>query len=366
MDNPQTEGEAPQGAPAAPAEGARNEGEPQPAAAPRSRGALAVVALLLALAAAVMAALLWYDTRSRIASTQVELAKRLRDIEGAAADARRTASAAQEAAREAQSRASALASKLAESQSEQAALKSMYDDLSRTRDEWELSEIDQVLHIAQQQLELLGNVHAALLALQLAESRLARPDRLQFLPIRRALAKDIERLKAYPTLDLPGMAVKLDAMAQEVDALPLAFDERPAPQARPPAPPRGATGYLKRFGAELWSELRQLLVVRRMQHPPPPLLPPSQAYFLRQNLKLELLNARLSLLLHDERGYRDALGTAQAWIERYFDAQAKPTATLLAQVKELEQASLNAKLPSITDSLDAVRKFKARQESGAR
>lgn len=365
MDEPQTkEGEATAAEAAAPAAPEAPAGGQAPRGGARPRSALAIVALLLALAAAGLAALQWYDARRRIAATQEELASRLRDISAVANEARHTASAAQETAREAQTKAKALEAQLAQSQSEQAALRSMYQDLSRTRDEWELTEIEQVLHIAQQQLELLGNVHAALLALQLADARLARGDRLQFLPIRRALAHDIELLKSYPALDVPGMAVELDGLAQRVDALPLAFDERmPRPAAS--TAPQGARGYLARFGAELWGELRQLLIVRRTAHPAPPLLPPPQAYFLRQNLKLELLNARLSLLLHDQQGYRQALRNAHNWIERYFDVHAKPTAAVLAQIKQLAAVSLDVKLPSIADSLDAVRRYKAQQESGA-
>ena len=80
----------------------------------------------------------------------------------------------------------------------QLALEALYQDLSRNRDEWQLAEIEQVLAIASQQLQLAGNVRAALLALQLAEARLARADRPQFVPVRRALARDIERLRATP------------------------------------------------------------------------------------------------------------------------------------------------------------------------
>ena len=90
-----------------------------------------------------------------------------------------------------------------------------------TRDEWQLAEIEQVLAIAQQQLQLSGNVRAALLALQQAEGRLARADRPQFLPVRRALARDIERLRAVPGLDLSGISLKLDSLVAAVDSLPL-------------------------------------------------------------------------------------------------------------------------------------------------
>jgi uroporphyrin-3 C-methyltransferase len=339
-----------------------------PPAAPRRPSRLLAVGLVVL--AAIVAAL-WYDTRGRIGSTQEELARRLQDIESDARAARSLGQQSQDGLRAAQAKIGALEARLAESQSQQMALEALYQEMSRNRDEWQLAEIEQVLAIAQQQLQLSGNVRAALLALQLAESRLSRADRPQFLPVRRALTRDIERLKALPALDLPGLSLTLDRLAASVDALPLAFDER----VERPAPAKGAAkgnaaapqapaeeGYFERLGSEVWRELRQLVVVRRIDAPEPPLLPPAQAYFLRENLKLRLLNARLALLARDEAGYREDLRTAQAWIQRYFDTKAKGSQLALAQLKQLSAASVSFEPPSISDSLEAVRGFKSRRE----
>src|SRR3954465_6676919 len=223
--------------------------------------ALAVVVVVLA---AGLAALSWLDARPRIATTQEELARRLREIESDAREARSVARQSQEAVRESQSRLAQLESRLAESQSQQLALEALYQELSRNRDEWQLAEIEQMLAIASQQLQLAGNVRAALLALQRAEQRLARADRPQFMPIRRALARDIDRLKSLPTLDLPGMSMRIDRRAAQVDTLPLAFDERV--ESSPPAKEAiaaGERGFWSRVSAEALSELRQLVGVRQ-------------------------------------------------------------------------------------------------------
>ena len=103
-------------------------------------------------------------------------------------------------------------------------------------------------------------------------------------------------------------------------------------------------------------------MVRRVDAPEPPLLLPQQAWFLRENLKLRLLNARLALLTRDEAGYREDLRVTQNWIHRYFDARAKASQAALAQLKQLASASVSFEPPSIADSLEAVRSFKARRE----
>jgi uroporphyrin-3 C-methyltransferase len=333
-------------------------------AAPPARASRApLLALIAVVLAAALAALFWIDTRQRIGSTQEELARRLHDIEVDARDARALARQSQDSAREAQARIGQLEARLVEWQSQQLALEALYQELSRNRDEWQLAEIEQVLAIASQQLQLAGNVRAALLALQLAEGRLARTDRPQFMPIRRALARDIERLKALPAIDFPAMSARIDTLVASVDALPLAFDERAERLvAAKEAAGAAERGFWARLGAEIWSELKQLVVVRQMSSPEPPLLPPPQAWFLRENLRLRLLNARLCLLARDEAGYREDLRATQNWLRRYFDVRSKQTADALAQLKQLSSASISFEMPTISESLDAVRGFKSRRE----
>ncbi len=154
---------------------------PQPSRTPR----LALIAVVLA---AALATLFWIDARNRIGGMQEEMARRMRITEDDARAARSIASQSQESLRESLARLGQIEARLAESQSQQLALEALYQDLSRNRDEWQLAEIEQVLAIASQQLQLAGNVRAALLALQLAEARLARADRPQFVPVKRALA----------------------------------------------------------------------------------------------------------------------------------------------------------------------------------
>jgi uroporphyrin-3 C-methyltransferase len=335
-----------------------------PADAPKKKPAsrLPLLTLIAVLVAASLAVLFWFDARQRIGNMQEEVARRLRDVEVDAREARSVARQSQESLREAQAKLGQLETRLSESQSQQLALEALYQDLSRNRDEWQLAEIEQVLAIASQQLQLAGNVRAALLALQLAEARLTRADRPQFTPVRRALTRDIDRLKSAPAVDFPAMSARIDGLVASVDSLPLAFDERAERGAvsREPAPKDA--GFWSRLGSEIWNELKQLVVIRQVSSPEPPLLPPNQAYFLRENLRLRLLNARLSLLSRDEAGYREDLRATQAWVRRYFDPRSKQTVEALAQLQQLSSASISFEMPTITESLEAVRGFKSRRE----
>ncbi len=307
----------------------------------------------------------WYDTRSQIGAIREELGQRLRASDSAAGESLVLARQAQESVREAQVKLSVLENRIAESQSQQVALEALYQELSRSRDEWALAEIEQILTVASQQLQLAGNVQAALLALQTAEGRLARSDRPQFIPLRRVLNRDIERLKAAPNLDIAGMALRLDNLIASVDSLPLQFDAR---EQSPPKPAgsAGASGVWARVLTEVWDEMKQLVRIRNVDSPDAALLSPTQAYFLRENLQLRLLNARQALLTRDPTRFRTDLETARTWLTRYYDTRAKSTAIALASLKQLSAGSINVELPTIADSLAAVRNFKVSREKAVR
>jgi uroporphyrin-3 C-methyltransferase len=305
----------------------------------------------------------WYEDRSEMGALREEIARRLRDNEADSRDARLVARQAQEAQREAQAKLAQIELKLAESQGQQVALESLFQDLSRGRDEWVLAEIDQILTIASQQLQLAGNTQVALTALQTADARLARSGRPQFSPLRKIFARDIERLKTAPNLDIPGLAVKLDQLIASVETLTLAQDARPQAAA---APAREPQGLWERLGAEILGEMRRLIRIQNVERADAALLTPPQMFFLRENLKLRLLNARLALLARDEVTYRSDLKLAASWLGRYFDARSKEVASAAGILKQLDSGGAGLSLPAIGDSLDAVRGYKASRERSGR
>jgi uroporphyrin-3 C-methyltransferase len=217
-----------------------------------------------------------------------------------------------------------------------------------------LTEIEQALLVASQQLQLAGNVPGALAALELADARLQRLDRPQFLPLRRALARDIDRLKAVPYVDVSGLSLKLDQLVSGVAALPLAMDER-LPQQAPPVRAAAPPPAWQRFLQDLWSELRGLIRIEVADRPAAPLVPPTQQYFLRENLKLRLLSARVALLNHDDAAFKADVAAADAWLRQYFDTRSKNVDAALATLKQLAATAMPKDLPDLARTLDAAR-----------
>jgi uroporphyrin-3 C-methyltransferase len=328
------------------------------------RSSYGAVALALAVLALALLAWHWLDARSEQQSLRQELARRLSQMETQNREARVIAAQAQDVARDLQVKIGVLDDNLTRSQNQQVALEALYQELSRSRDDWSLAEIEQILLIASQQLQLAADVRSALIALQTADNRLQRADKPQLIPLRKVIAKDIERLKAVPYVDTVGISVKLDTILAQVDGLPLAMEVRPAAEhttAPELAPDESAW---RRVLREAWTDFKQMVRLQKLDKREVPLLAPEQAYFARENLKLRLLSARIALLQRDQATYRADIKAARDWLNRYFDTRSAAVTNVLATLRELAESPVNIELPDIAESLEAVRNFKlARRES---
>jgi uroporphyrin-III C-methyltransferase len=238
----------------------------------------------------------------------------------------------------------------------------MARDLARAPDEWLLAEIEQTLNIASRELVLAGNVRAALSALQTADQRLARADKMQALNLRRAIAQDIERLKAVPTVDAQGISVKLDNLMGLVPSLPLAVPDVLPTAVREPKPADADDNGFTRLAKDFWHEAKQLVRIREVNAGDPVLIAPQQSYFLRENLKLRLLAARTALIARDEVNYKEDLKLARDMLARYFDPKAKVNANALQMLKQLAENPVSIAATDITASLNAVRALRASRE----
>jgi uroporphyrin-3 C-methyltransferase len=216
-------------------------------------------------------------------------------------------------------------------------------------------------------LQFAGNVEAALSALQGADARLARSAQPQFFPVRRLIARDIERLKAIPGANISGLSLKIESVVAAVDGLPLAYEQRPkADAAKPVSPAKPAsTEYWREIGADLWRELRQLVRIERIDQSDPALLSPNQSFFLRENLKLRLLNARLALLQREGKTFREEIRQSREQLDRYFDTRAKAVQAGQSTLAALATTDVTFDLPGLAETLAALRNLKfARERSG--
>jgi uroporphyrin-3 C-methyltransferase len=307
----------------------------------------------------------WFDAHHEIDQMQQELAKRLTEMDGSNKANQTLLAQNQEVVRELGGKLSLLESKYAEAQNQRAALEALYQEMSSSRDQTALAEVEQTVMIAEQQLQLSANVKAALIAMQHADSRLQRLDRPALGGLRQALERDISKLRALPNVDTTGINMRIGDLIATVDALPLSQDIRTQSEILA-SPPVADTGAWNRFWREIWQELKQLVRIENTQKQELPLLSPTQTFFLRENLKMRLLSARLALLSHDETSFKHDLKTAQEWVQRYFDTRAKDSVQVLATLQKLSASHINIDLPDISGSLEAVRNYRISHEKGGR
>ena len=314
------------------------------------RPVLFVLVLLTGLAL-LASAMLW----QRLSAIQEQLARQSADSGSQAVEARTLARQAQDVARETAARQAVMESRLSEVAMQRSQLEELMQSLSRSRDENLVVDIESAIRLSQQQAQLSGSVEPLLAALRTADQRLARAAQPRLSRLRAAVARDIERITSARVTDLPGLMARLDEMTRLVDELPLAnavATIRPGGQMREQLT-SGST-WLQRSLAVLHDEVRSLLRVSRIDQPEAVLLAPEQGFFLRENLKLKLLNARLSLLSRQGESARADVAAAVTALNRYFDPASRRTQAAAGQLQQIQAQMRSVELPRLDETLAAL------------
>lgn len=354
----------------------------------RSGQWLLALALILAVLAVMMAGLLW----QKVGFTQKELARRSQESATQATETRTMATQAEAQVQELQARLTVAEVRLSEVSLQRSQLEELMLALSRSRDDNLVQDLESALRLGQQQTQLTGSVQPLLAALQAADERIARAAQPRLNPVQRAIARDVQRIRGTPVADVPSLVQRLDELARRVDQWPVLNDPRPSgppvassvrkgtlppvsrvaqqPKApvQAPAPIEPSEPVLSGWDrvSQAWSSLwrrvwddvtrsgRELVRVSRIDRPEAALLAPEQAFFLRENLKLRLLNARLGLLARQMDAVQDDLKGIDAALARYFDTAAPEIVSAQATVTQLRTELVSRDLPQPEESLAAL------------
>ena len=329
---------------------------------------LAYAVLLAGALALLVSGLLW----QKLGNIQVELAKRSLDSGAQAIEARTLAKAAQDSTRDLAARLTLQENRISEVSLQRAQLEELMQSLSRSRDENLVVDIESALRLAQQQAQLTGSPTPLLAALASAQQRLQRAAQPRLSPLMRAIAKDTDRIKAASLTDVPALMIRVDELTRMADELPVANAMPTAASARPDAAPaklpEGKSspawwGWLdmqavkvvtRRVLDALHEEGRKLLRVSRIEQPEAALMSPEQSFFLRENLKLRLLNARLGLLSRQTDTARADLANASAWLVKYFDPASRKTQAAVQLLQQVQSQLKTSELPRLDDTMAAL------------
>ncbi|MEI8156310.1 MAG: uroporphyrinogen-III C-methyltransferase [Burkholderiales bacterium] len=306
----------------------------------------------VALIALLTSGLLW----QKLGSIQEQLARQSADSGALATEARASARQAQELAMETAAKLAVTEARLSEVSLQRTQLEELMQSLSRSRDENLVVDIESAVRLAQQQAQLTGSVEPLLAALKSAEVRVSRAAQPRLTPLQRAIARDVARIKATAQADTPALLVKLDELVLLADDLPIANAVAAARSndGFKRKPEEAMTTWWVRLGALLHEELRNLVRVSRIEDPDAALLSPEQSFFLRENLKLKLLNARLGLLARQIDSVRADLASASIAMGRYFDATSRKTQTAMGLLQQVRGQMKALELPRVDDTLAAL------------
>lgn len=347
---------APLGAPAA-----------GPAALPPPGRGGAVTLLLGAVAAAalVSSGLLW----QKLSSIQEQLARQSADSGAQAIEARTMARQAEELVRETAARLSVAEARVSEVALQRSQLEELMQSLSRSRDENLVVDIESAIRLAQQQAQLTGSLEPLVAALKSANQRIERAAQPRLAPVQRAITRDLDRLTRATVTDTAGLLARLDDLVRQVDELPVLnavaqaaatrrLTTSPAVPANTPPLNQGDLAWwqaaLQRSWEVVRDEARGLVRVSRIDQPEAILLAPEQTFFLRENLKLKLLNARLGVLARQFESARADLSAANAALNKYFDPASRRTQNAASTLQTAQASMKAAEQPRLDETLSAL------------
>jgi len=331
----------------------------------------ALVVAALAAGGLLSSALLW----QKLDAIQQEVARRITDSSAQAMEARTLARQARDSTSDVLARQALQETRLSEVSLQRVQLEELMQSLSRSRDENLVVDVESDLRLAQQRASLTGSPEPLLAALKSADTRLTRAAQPRLNPLQRAITRDIARIKSASFADVPALMLKLDELARLVDELPVGNEmvsnniarALPAKAAAPrdaasAAGPSWLPGvdtlalqaWFQRALGGLWAEARQLLRVSRIDQPDAALLAPEQAFFLRENLKLRLLNARLALLSRQTDAARADLINASVWLGKYFDPAARKTQAAIQLLAQVQGQLKTSELPRLDETMAAL------------
>ena len=341
----------------------------------RWMGAAVVLVTLIAVVALVFA----WRADQRVRDTERELVMRQQESADRVGEATLLARQAQDSMRDATAKVALLEARLNEIAVQRDQLEDLIQSVARSRDENLVSDIESALRAAMQQAALTGSAEPLVATLKQSDDRLARANQVRLEPVRRAIARDLVRIKGASVADVASLSVKVDEVVRMIDELPLlavaeprrdssgAANRRTSPAAAVPAAAaassaegvdewisRGWNRAVRYFADSVWTEIRSLVRITRIEQPEAMLVAPDQTFFLRENLKLRLLNARLALLARQFDAAQSDLRWSEGAIERYFDRSSKRTQIAADQIRQVIQQSHQAGIARPDDTLAAL------------
>ena len=249
-----------------------------------------------------------------------------------------------------------------------------------------LNDIEQLVVLAQQQLLIGGNLANAIVSLETAQARLAKANRQSLSMLMQTINGDLDRLRAAQVIDVATLTAQLERLAELLNKAPLYVpdtknssingDQAEAPETDIPEPAQksepstdmaepwwqrtldGAVDLTQKGWQTIRQDLGQFVSIRRVDDTAALLMSPEQTERFRDNLNLRMTMAQLALMTKQSKVWQAEMAFVVNALERRFDPSLAVTQRALALAAQLADTNIDAKLPSIDNTLAAIENLK--------
>lgn len=307
---------------------------------------------------------LWQMQKTQTQSVNQTVSQSLKGYQGDSQQGLAMAKQADERSVELQAKTLVLEEKIADLTAQQSQTQTTLTQMNAQASDALINEVSHLVNMADQQLKFAGNIKAAIMALEAADLPLAQSGAPEYLEIRTSLGNDLAALKAFPALDMAALSNQLTSVQHLLDGVPLLQDQNgiedhaQETEKAAEAPVQQST-----IQSNLWTQFKQFIMIEKIDAPAQPLVNVEQKFYLKENLKLRLLTARIALMQRNADVFKQDLEAIRLWVTQYYDTQHPNAEKAMSMIQGLLATELGVALPNVQASLDAIAQYQSSKEA---
>lgn len=230
--------------------------------------------------------------------------------------------------------------------------------LGKTRGDWLVADAEYLLSIANQRLDLTGDIKTTIMALEAADQRLRESGDSAVFKVRKQIIKEISELKLVNLPDIIGIYAKLQLLKDGVKKLTvvLPYAGKPLAESKYDSvhsldePDKTDVGLLD----SLLNQLENYVKVRRAKQPIAKILTEEEAGFIRQQLNIKLEMIKIALVQKNDTLYGSSIDGVKQWMNDNF-TQNMRAKHFLTELNQLKTIQLSNQTPNISQSLKMLK-----------
>lgn len=226
--------------------------------------------------------------------------------------------------------------------------------LGKTRGDWLLADAEYLLTVANQRLQLVGDVNTTRQALEAADQRLRESGDAAVFKVREQIAKELSLLNSAIVPDIVGLYAQIQQLQDTVENLAVFLPHA----GKAPEIPEKSNNDLSEHGHEILQQVAKQLegyvVLRHTDQPVNAVLTPEEAHFIKQQLKVRLEMIQIALVQQNDALFSSSIADAKQWLKKNF-AENQQTEAFAAELDKLAGVQIRSQYPDVSASLKLLK-----------